>query len=192
MPSTIDCDHVFDILTRGPVSLDEQPTVRDHLTECSACRELADALRPAMHLVHEALGDERLPRVEGLLFDVREVAETGRPVSSDESPQTPPQVSPSDVHRPDVQRPVYSWLPLLAAVLAWIALLGWTGPTSRSGSPGGPAQGSEAVRLPPSHPPLVASEGGTTLCCVDCHQPGNNQGKPSISMLAQSCHTCHR
>ncbi len=56
----MNCDQVFDILTRGPfptgTSCDEH--VETHLNECAECHRLAEALRPALELFQEAVDPE--------------------------------------------------------------------------------------------------------------------------------------
>jgi hypothetical protein len=56
------CDQVFDILTRGSFprgdSTDRQ--VESHLHACYECRQLAEALRPAVQLFHESLIHESM------------------------------------------------------------------------------------------------------------------------------------
>lgn len=202
MHSTIDCEIVFDVLTRGPVSLNDEPEVRDHLCHCSECRQLAEAFRPAIGLIHESLDDQGLPCVQGfpdaseLVFDVnqldvKQLADEGagwlaknasnRATDySADSPQPPATTSPATP----------SWMPLLAAMLAGVALIGWSSPNTPDG-PNTPVNGSEHVQLPASHPPLVAAEGGTKLCCVECHHPGAEHSQPSVHLLAQSCMSCH-
>ena len=57
MKLLVSCDHVFDCLTRGPFpsgSRDDD-AVQRHLDVCHECRQLAEALRPAVALLHEAL-----------------------------------------------------------------------------------------------------------------------------------------
>ena len=74
MKTLVDCDFVFDVLTRGPfpsspcLPIDAPPfdrqqkidarAIEDHLTNCHGCRQLAEALVPAAELFHEALSDE--------------------------------------------------------------------------------------------------------------------------------------
>src|SRR6478609_4205974 len=72
MKLTINCDHVFEILTRGPFpSGDPQDAaVEMHLLACHECRELAEALRPAVDLFHESIPvgeQEELPGYRGAL-----------------------------------------------------------------------------------------------------------------------------
>ena len=56
----MNCDQVFDILTRGPfptgTACDEP--LEAHLNECPECRRLAEALRPALELFQEAVDPE--------------------------------------------------------------------------------------------------------------------------------------
>ena len=66
----IHCDEVFDILTRGPfpTGAPSDGIVEGHLNHCDACRQLAEALRPAIELLQEAIDPEEsdsLPRYGG-------------------------------------------------------------------------------------------------------------------------------
>ena len=69
MKTLLDCDFVFDILTRGPfpptdsMPLDPQRqadarAIENHLATCHECRQLAEALLPTADLFHEALSEE--------------------------------------------------------------------------------------------------------------------------------------
>ena len=68
----LNCDQVFDVLTRGPFPSGE-PTddgVEHHLRACHECRRLAEALRPAVALLHEAVDRDQaldLPGYQGSL-----------------------------------------------------------------------------------------------------------------------------
>lgn len=69
----MNCDQVFDILTRGPfptgTACDER--VERHLLACPDCRRLAAALQPAVELFEEAVTPEEsrdLPGYWGELF----------------------------------------------------------------------------------------------------------------------------
>jgi hypothetical protein len=210
MHSKLTCDEIFDVLTRGPVSLDESPDIRQHLEACSGCRELAEAFRPAVGLLHESLEDRFLPRVEGLLFDATVDLERGdlkSPHASGRATHTSPSAGvalaeanaaarPSGAHSGDTSSRKApdtnaSWMPLLAAMLAGVALFGWSGRGAEADrNPPIPTNQSSA-QLPEGHLPLVAAEGGSVLCCVECHRPNADAGKPAIALLAQSCMTCH-
>src|SRR5688500_2971964 len=61
MKLLLDCDDVFDRLTRGPFpsGAADDSAVESHLCACHECRELAEALRPAVQLMHEAYADSQ-------------------------------------------------------------------------------------------------------------------------------------
>lgn len=61
MRMTIDCDTVFERLTSGPFSAADpaDQSMTAHLRVCHECRQLAEALRPAVGLLHESLADTR-------------------------------------------------------------------------------------------------------------------------------------
>lgn len=72
----IHCDEVFDILTRGPfpTGAASDGIVESHLGHCDECRRLAEALRPAIELLQEAITDDEgrdLPRYWGALAEPR-------------------------------------------------------------------------------------------------------------------------
>jgi hypothetical protein len=60
MKAVIRCDDVFDVLTRGPFPSGDpgDRCVDLHLQSCHECRQLAEALRPAVGLFHESLSDK--------------------------------------------------------------------------------------------------------------------------------------
>ena len=68
----VSCDQVFDVLTRGPfpTGAASDEGVEQHLRACHECRQLAEALRPAVALMHEAVSAEQaidLPGYQGSL-----------------------------------------------------------------------------------------------------------------------------
>lgn len=70
MKLLIHCDEVFDILTRGPFPSghEHDDAVEHHLRCCHDCRQLAEALRPAVELFHECLSADEadsLPEYHG-------------------------------------------------------------------------------------------------------------------------------
>jgi hypothetical protein len=56
----MNCDQVFDVLTRGPFPTGTScdVPVEAHLSRCADCRRLAEALRPAIELFQEAVDPE--------------------------------------------------------------------------------------------------------------------------------------
>lgn len=85
MKLLLNCDHVFEVLTRGPFPTGE-PTdeaVEMHLAACHECRQLAEALRPAVALFHEAVSKEEsleLPEYQGTLPEPDPFEHDMRPV----------------------------------------------------------------------------------------------------------------
>lgn len=71
MSSSIECDHVFAILTRGPFPSGDatDQEVERHLELCESCREIAEALRPASDLFHESVS----------LFELNDLPRYGNP-----------------------------------------------------------------------------------------------------------------
>jgi hypothetical protein len=72
MKLLVNCDQVFDVLTRGPFPTGEasDEAVEQHLRVCHDCRQLAEALRPAISLLHEAVSasqGQSLPEYQGSL-----------------------------------------------------------------------------------------------------------------------------
>ena len=67
------CDEVFEILTRGPfpTGAPSDGIVESHLKQCSACRELAEALRPAVELFQEAVTPEESRTLPSYLGESR-------------------------------------------------------------------------------------------------------------------------
>jgi predicted anti-sigma-YlaC factor YlaD len=71
MKTILTCDDVFDALTRGPFPAGNpgDAAVERHLACCHDCRQMAEALRPAVALFHESLVEEEptLPAYRGKL-----------------------------------------------------------------------------------------------------------------------------
>jgi hypothetical protein len=82
------CDQVFDVLTRGPFPSGDEtdPPVESHLRACHECRQLAEALQPAVYLLHESLSAqdcEELPRYQGVLSAIDKEREELRDFRTD-------------------------------------------------------------------------------------------------------------
>ncbi len=83
----MNCDQVFDVLTRGPFPTGDESdeSVEQHLRACHECRQLAEALQPAVELLHESLARDEasdLPEYQGVLSAVERsvaTAEAERP-----------------------------------------------------------------------------------------------------------------
>jgi hypothetical protein len=70
----MNCDQVFDILTRGPFPTGTScdVPVEAHLSECAECHQLAEALRPAIELFQEAVDPEESRDLPGYWCAVAE------------------------------------------------------------------------------------------------------------------------
>ena len=81
MTPAINCDDVFKLLTRGPFPSGDplDGAAELHLITCSDCRRLAEALRPAYGVFHEAVPSlelDSLPGYRGVLCSVERAIET--------------------------------------------------------------------------------------------------------------------
>ncbi len=79
----MNCDQVFDKLTRGPfpTGAADDRAVEDHLEQCESCRRLAQALQPALELFEEAVGpaeSQNLPAYWGPTRTTSHVAPRAR------------------------------------------------------------------------------------------------------------------
>jgi hypothetical protein len=190
MKLLLDCDDVFDRLTRGPFpsGAADDGAVESHLCACHECRELAEALRPAVKLMHEAYVDvsERdadLPRYQGTLPS--------------------PACSPA---RQPARAPWSAGWQLIAASLIGVAVgslaaTGWfsnkeNSPTITSAS--GPQATGLAMLASlqlhdvclPSSMALASSE--RLRCCTDCHSSSAAEKKNvDVARLQLACVACH-
>lgn len=127
----LNCDQVFEVLTRGPFpSGDPQDeAVERHLRACHECRQLAEALRPAVAMMHEAVSSdeaEQLPEYQGSLPWQRRSTRRKTPVARLAGPQkakAPPQRCVPTLKRGEPRPPqMLSAIRLVAASLILAAL----------------------------------------------------------------------
>ncbi len=73
----MDCDQVFNILTRGPFPTGEpwDEQVEAHLETCADCWRLAEALRPALEVVQEAIPPAESRNLPGYWGEARPVSD---------------------------------------------------------------------------------------------------------------------
>jgi hypothetical protein len=167
----LNCDQVFEVLTRGPFPAGEasDEAVEHHLRACHECRQLAEALRPAVASLHEAVAAEQaigLPEYQGSLPDraapprrlsIARLAGPPRP----ERPHVTERPHVSQQPRCDVapaRCPASSWMRLIAACLLLGGVLTWlygaavdanrssSGMASATPFPGGPPDGVPSDR----------------------------------------------
>ena len=125
----MNCDQVFEVLTRGPfpTGAPGDEAVERHLRACHECRQLAEALQPAVELLHESLDPAQtadLPEYQGALA----IAE--RSVATADGPPPRP-LSVRQLARLRIAERRQIWLSHLtqfavaAVLLMAIGMLGW-------------------------------------------------------------------
>ena len=132
----MNCERVFDILTRGPFPTGEacDVHVERHLLACHDCRRLAEALRPAVELLHECVEGqeaESLPGYRGWLDEVPWRDDAPLPVGENFAapvfpgalPRRQPRVAYVPIGRNGGRRVVRRWWPWLS-VAALVAVMG--------------------------------------------------------------------
>jgi hypothetical protein len=128
----LNCDQVFDVLTRGPFPTGEpeDEAVERHLRACHECRQLAEALRPAVALLHEAISADEaleLPEYQGALPwkrpDRQRLSIARLATRSTDGPRTPPTTPPPTMPAATTRTAQpYQFVRLLAASLLIFAL----------------------------------------------------------------------
>jgi len=212
MPKLLmNCDQVFDVLTRGPFPTgdDSDASVEHHLRACHKCRNLAEALQPAVELMHEAISRDEasgLPEYQGALVRL------APRMTATENAQL-------SVRRLARRRP--NWVATYArftAALVLLAALGsltWgvfsTTKTPIARTSRAPARLDEAGLLTLASLPMPAGcfprellpiAGAAPLpaitqealrCCTECHNAasGGRALLGSVATLQRSCAACH-
>ena len=212
MPHWITCDEVFDVLTRGPFPTGSEDGVDDavelHISGCHECRQLAEALRPAVHLLQEAMAEEGLPTYRGAIqpsfpsnwqpvFNASDGSDpTDRSTSAPSDPS--PLSEPTGRHAPWHACPRVDhkslWLAQLTRIAAAVLLIllmisaipaiGWLrGDTS---SPAAQRARLLAAPLPNvcrvaliASDPMSVAEG----CCANCHHASGANSSPGVGNL---------
>lgn len=197
----MNCDEVFDLLTRGPIPAGDpadDAAVESHLGACHDCRRLAEALRPAVDLFHEALDDDvadglpcyrgELPVAEGTVA----VLAPPRRERRDEAPRDRRRVG----------------VGVLALGIAGVMALAWV---EFGRSPAGSSDPLPAALQRVDHDreqrlvdlgmsarcrPAVEvrdAAGNVLECCAVCHGPDHEptKGTTPVALLTKSCSVCH-
>lgn len=217
----MNCDQVFDVLTRGPfpTGADSDEAVERHLRACHECRELAEALQPAVELLHEAIAPDEangLPEYSGALA----VSESN--VATAQAWRPTPLAVRKLARREVVSRRRSRWLGFArftaaAVLLLAVGLLVFGVLTTARQASGryqtkAPARLDErglvtlaSLQLPAGCFPrdllLSAGKPGTSpvinqdvlVCCTQCHNAQNPQ-RPmvgSVAAMQYSCLACH-
>lgn len=201
MRAVLTCDDVFDVLTRAPFPSGgtDDEVVESHLAVCHDCRQLAEALRPAVGLFHEAISedcDDALPTYRGRLTTPPRLPETIDSVCS----------SPSPTKRAS-RRSLAVWGSVAAVVVALLfstlAVIASKSSSSRTLVSSGVALRAQdrdstllaALELPndcrsSAESSLVAT---SYDCCTKCHAADRNASSSRKAILKSSaaCVACH-
>jgi hypothetical protein len=219
MNGLMNCDHVFDILTRAPFPTGgaTDGDVEHHLRACHECRELAEALRPAVDLFHESIpADESfdLPGYMGALFS-----------AADATVSTSVASNQSTTRRTIKSGMASSGLGVAICLLVCCGLIvssdrdvlpGWHSPLVTSGETATRPDRSglellRSLQLPAicrdsfdahrgtaqankNHSDSSSDLEARTRCCTECHAVANPR-RPKLAStfkLASSCAACHR
>jgi hypothetical protein len=213
----MNCDRVFDILTRGPFpsGAASDGAVQRHLGGCAECRQLAEALRPALDLIHESVPPEESWGLPGYWEDVPPGQLPGahratQPVTVKQRPQLAVRRMrlPNEAKRRTLQNERWRLVAIaaLAGAFAAVAVLGVEHLVDRTPVAGMPAL-MAASRTPLSWPPpkcehevvAVATTAGQLATelqtCRTCHtepiQP-HWMKRPATTDVAAACFVCHQ
>jgi hypothetical protein len=209
----MNCDQVFDILTRGPFpsGAASDGSVQRHLSGCAECRQLAEALRPALDLIHESVPPEESWGLPGYWEDV---PPGEQPVTVKQRPQLAVRRMrlPNDARRDRVsvnERWRLAAVAAIAGALAAVAVLGVERVNERRPSVALPGQTTATV-MPIAWPPencghevaAIATTAGQLQAelrsCRECHSQGQahywiESVTPTewATELATTCFKCH-
>ena len=214
---TLNCDQVFDVLTRGPFPTGEaiDAPVERHLAACHECRALAEALRPAVELFHEAIDPEEcrdLPGYHGvgassaaggLAQMVAQAIENDSPPRAASLPVAPRRVtawSRLTGYRPSQLEAFLAALAVGALfVLSLAGFGGFEAPTAPPAVAITPTSDGlmqlAALELRPACFSWSQGSSASSLhCCTECHAAKGERAlsKPTIAVLTASCRACHR
>jgi hypothetical protein len=205
----MNCDQVFDILTRGPFpsGAASDGAVQRHLSGCAECRQLAEALRPALDLIHESVPPEESWGLPGYWEDV---PPGEQPVTVKQRPQLAVRQfrMPSEVRRRRNainERWRIAAVAAIAGALAAVAVLGVERATDRRPSadmPGPVAASIMQIAWPPENCDhdvvAIATTAGQLSAelqsCRQCHQQPTKHywsARPATVSLAMTCLECH-
>ncbi len=192
MKTALKCDEVFDLLTAGP--LDEAESnqaagVDEHLLECDSCRNLAEAMRPALHILHESLPPEQLEGLPVYLsaddLAVREIMR---------------QVRSAPTVRPERGRLTTTLLWLVASA-ACLLIGTWIYNSSVSVSSANEPSSLASMSLPPACTEPLDAEldheqteiANKYECCTRCHNSSTKtlEDHTKLSSILLACQHCH-
>ena len=183
MKTLMTCDTAFEALTSGPIELAAATSAElsEHLKSCDSCRELATALRPASHLLHEAL-----PSREQAGLPVVLAAEDLAVTQIMDQIHAHARVAPKASWR----RPTAFGLATVAGVI--LVLMGPWWSQGREAADSDFRQELDSLRLPSQCFQMTADAPiGATADCQSCHGPMNRPSQASCALNLLCCTSCH-
>jgi organic hydroperoxide reductase OsmC/OhrA len=204
MKTVIDCDGVFEILTRAPFPTGSgcDGAVEAHLGVCHECRRLAEALRPAIGLFHESLEhSESLPEYDGKLANKASPFSLGRRRSVNVGPLVAAGLAAclvvwlfqsASLREQNVRnssRQTVSAAPTTEGLATLTALN-----LSLSCLTKSDAKANRLAGMEVSAKPIATAAELRFLCCSHCHRPGGTgpASARAIAAVEVACVSCHR
>jgi predicted anti-sigma-YlaC factor YlaD len=206
MKTLLDCDQVFDVLTRQnfPSGSDDDNAVELHLQGCHECRQLAEALRPAVGLLHESLFEDESRELPSYQSD-EEVDLTARIMQ---------QVCHVEVRQPQrwfSSEQLSAALAVVIVATAAVCAMAWQGSSQAPGDGRDAIASSalvsksiqlaslnvsEACLLPAAvdarNNSSVSFDSARYQCCTSCHSKEQVDNVPAESILQNGgCFVCH-
>lgn len=215
MKTMLDCDATFELLTAAPVDADSTAAehIREHLAVCVSCREFAEAMRPAWHLLHESLPAGQ---------------RDGLPLYLSTEDANVQSIMQQIQNAPSVSRQKAGWFQpfyvmVIAAACALLMAYAWSMLDNGVSAAAMPNQSLMAMSLPSSclqiasvqsaghqvpHPVVNAStecehchatitaaashsDQLGFVCCTNCHSASSEEKAVNMSTLLVACSTCH-
>ena len=214
----MNCDQAFDVLTRGPFPSGDtgvDDAVERHLTACHECRQLAEALRPAVGIFHETMVEAESLSLPGYSGELSPAGE-GPLLTLVTPTRATSQVKPLAMQRRGRKKATLIW-PFVAAGLLGL-IVGMFGENIRSRGAGDIAANFASASSHPLESHAVNREGRLFLaslnlsaacrdadgesgqntnswyqCCTRCHAAAESAAAPTVPLptLTSSCVVCH-
>ncbi|MBT4867385.1 MAG: hypothetical protein HON53_19960 [Planctomycetaceae bacterium] len=214
----MNCDQAFDVLTRGPFpsgDMNVDDAVDRHLAACHECRQLAEALRPAVGIFHEAMAEAESLSLPGYSGELSPAGE-GPLLTLATPTRVTSQVKPLDMQRRGRKQPALIW-PFVAAGLLGL-IVGMFGENIRSRNADDSTANFASAGSHPLEAHAVNQKGRLLLaslnvsaacrgadgesernsnswyqCCTRCHAAAKSATAPTVPLptLTSSCVACH-
>ena len=211
----MNCDQTFEVLTRGPFPSGDDGVdiaVESHLTACHDCRQLSEALRPAVGLIHEAMAETESLSLPGYRGDLSLAGEG--PLRTITAP-APVTSRVKRVYDRTLRRRSATLVWAFAATCLLGFVLGLFGESIHDRHAGKVAPMAEAsasqsminhtpdrdgrlllasLQLPAACRDVTTNDVNAIYqCCTQCHAAADKATAPQVRLatLTKSCMVCH-